>query len=284
LIVAADAGNSWAMSPRRLRILAVLPAALLAALLSACSSEDPAPLGSGRDAATDSAADTATDSATDSAADTATGPDTATAPDTATGPDAPPDAVTDAADAPDAATAAVPRIEELYSDRFLNGDKVDFVEITAPPGTPLDNLSLRLIDGTGKVTGDMRVAGTSVTMPSGGVWVVGASCVGSSVCPSHVDQTYSITTWGLASDLGAVQLLLDDGSGTRKLLDVVGWGGTPSAPSTAPTTTVEGTPAPISDAAGHSIGRRPGAANGHDNGKDFCRMAESPGGPNGACL
>ena len=122
-------------------------------------------------------------------------------------------------------------------------------------------------------------------MPAAGRWVVGAFCVtASGFCPQHVDQTYSITTWGLAGDLGAVQLVRNDGSGVPQLLDVVAWGGVPSSPATAPTSVVEGAPAALSDASGHSIGRAPGAADQHDNAKDFCRMAASAGSANGACL
>jgi hypothetical protein len=230
-------------------------------------------------------------------------PDDASAPDDVvvqeSGEDAPPpDAPvahdeTDAPDAADAegggvsndAPAPLARIEEVYADRFLDGDKSEYVEIGAAAGTPLDALRLRLVDANGAVSYDVAVGDAGATMPSSGLWVVGASCwTTSGFCPAHVDQTYSITTWGLSGDLGAVQLVKVDGAGAYELLDVVAWGGAPPAPATPPTKVVDGSPAPKSDARGHAIGRRPGVATSHDDAIDFCLMSSSAGAPNGACL
>jgi hypothetical protein len=189
------------------------------------------------------------------------------------------DAATKDAGAPDAASASGARIHEVYVDRNLEGDKVEFVEIAAPPGTPLENLWLRVLDKTGAPVFNLRVADAGKAMTAKGYWVVGTSF-------SASDKPYALSEWGLPNDGGSIQLNRLDGAVTT-LVDVVGYGAVPTTTSvSAPTRLVEGTGAtlPASGSTGKTIGRTSMPGDTDDNAKDFCVMTATPGAANVACL
>ncbi len=169
------------------------------------------------------------------------------------------------------------RIHEIYVDRALEGDKVEFVEISAPPNTPLDNLWLRHIDDKGVPVFELRVADAGAKMKASGLWVVGTSFV-------TVDKAHPLSAWGLTGAGGSVQLLRKDIA--MSLVDVVGYGGAPASTATAPTKTIEGSAASIaaSGSTGKTIGRKSVPGDTDNNSADFCVMNATPGAANGACL
>lgn len=179
----------------------------------------------------------------------------------------------------DGGSPSAARIHEIYSDRNFEGDKVEFVEIAAPAGTPLDTLFLRAFDNTGAVKWNLRVADAGVKMKSSGYWVVGTSWTGP-------DKTYSLSEWGLPNDGGSLQLNSVDGS-TTTLLDVVGYGTAPTSTTAAdPKKLVEGTAAtlPAAGSTNKTIGRKSVPGDTDANATDFCVMTASPGAANNACL
>jgi hypothetical protein len=204
------------------------------------------------------------------------------------GPDGGEDAGEDApSDAPaDAPTASSVRINELYVGGVIGGDIHEYVELRGDPGAPLGELKLRLLKSDGSVGGEVDVFDApSDVMPANGFWVVGGSLL-----IDNIDRKPPISAWGLAEDLGAVQLVRVSGA-TRELVDVVGYSTTPDAggppaPPSPPTATFEKEPAlqPPVDATKTAFGRAAGAADTNDNFEDFCAMAQSPGVANGACL
>jgi hypothetical protein len=189
--------------------------------------------------------------------------------------DAPSDAPAEAGPSPD-----LVRINELYIAGISgNGDKDEYVELKGAPGTPLDELKLRLIKGDGTVTGEVDVAETAGdVIPATGLWVVGGSLV------LTANRTPPLAVWGLAEDLGSVQLV----RGTAKtVVDIVGYstdpaGTKPALAASAPTATYETNPALQPPAGSVAFGRKAGAADTNDNGADFCKMGKSPGLPNAA--
>jgi hypothetical protein len=176
-------------------------------------------------------------------------------------------------------------INEIYVDNYLLGDGAELVELRIPPGTPIDDLRLRLVDRTGAVKYDVAVADPGQVVGPGGIWVVGGSQTFKLNVNDHVDHVVDLNTWGLDNASGAVQVV----RGTT-LLDVVGYstdadaGAIPPA-TTPPTATVEGRPAIVPADNGtkfakrKSFGRRPGA-NSNDNRSDFCTMSATPGNEN----
>lgn len=205
--------------------------------------------------------------AADSTTSDATSGDTATS-----------DTATSETSSSDGGSASAARIHEVYVDRNLEGDKVEFVEIAAPAGTPLDALWLRVFDKTGALVFNLRVADTGVTMKSSGYWVVGTSW-------TAPDKTYSLTEWGLPNDGGSIQLNRLDGA-TNTLIDVVGYGTTPTSTSASdPKKLVEGTAAtlPASGSTNKTIGRKSVPGDTDDNATDFCVMTATPGAANGSC-
>ena len=195
--------------------------------------------------------------------------------------DAPPDA-------PVANTAPV-QINELFVDNAGLGDGAEFVELRAVPGTPVDDLKLRLIYADGQVKYEVSVGDPGAKFPANGLWVVGGGQTFKLNVLDHVDRTVSLSTWGLDNDHGAVQVV----RGTT-LLDVVGYASTLDAgtlppPASAPKATVEGTAALVpaspngANAKAVGLGRKVGAADTNDNAADFCKMEASPGYPQNAC-
>ena len=185
-------------------------------------------------------------------------------------------------------------INELYVDRIIDGDGSEFVELRADPGTPVDDLKLRLVNTSGAVK-VVSVGPAGAKVGASGLWVVGGSQTFRLNVQDRVDYNPPLNDWGLNYP-GAVQLV----RGTT-LLDVVGFdsdpdGGTPTAPASPPTATVEGKTAFVPPNAGatagtqrRSFGRRPTPAGGappadtNDNRADFCTMIASPGYPQKAC-
>jgi len=239
----------------------------------------------GVDAESDSGDGASADVESDSPAES--GPETGVDAPPESGPDAPAEAAYDAA--PEAAVeagtdaSALPAIHitEIYVDVALQGDNVEWVAIAAAPGTPLDDLKLRHFKWESETKPivqkfDLAVAGSGTVMPSSGYWVVGGFWA-----PS--DQSYGISSWGLDSSSGMVQLYRGS---NQELLDAVGYGNAkPTDAPSAPFMTMEGTAAalPPPGTEDFSIARR-GAGTWHDNSLDFCVQDATPKADNpGVC-
>lgn len=172
---------------------------------------------------------------------------------------------------PDAALTL--RINEIYVDRDLSGDRVEFVELIGPAGDSLAGMHLRLIGEEGDVRYDVPVTTENASVGANGLWTVGGSVV------TNVDERVGLASWGLDNTAGAVQLVTSE----NVLLDVVGYGAHVNAPPTPPTATSEGSVPPLTSGAGRSVGRT-GARDTGDNARDFCEQAMTPGAANGPCL
>jgi len=210
------------------------------------------------------------------------------------------DAARDAAVALDAGSDArvldgVVRIHELYVDQIGDGDVAEFVELRALPGTPVDDLTLRLVHASGLVAYEVAAGLPGAVVGSSGLWVVGGTRTDKLNVQERVDRVVSASMWGLGVP-GAVQLVRGN-----TLLDVVGYTDTPDGgsavppPASPPTATVEGAPAAVGDNSAatsttkrRSIGRRSladgGVVDTQDNRADFCVMEASPGYPQKPCL
>lgn len=171
------------------------------------------------------------------------------------------------------------RIHEVYIDRNLEGDKVEYVEIAAPAGTPLQALWLRAIDSKGTPIFNLPVGATGDKVGAKGLWVVGTIGI------TAVDKVYSLSEWGFPNDGGSIQLTRSDGI-VVALVDVVGYGGAPATTATEPKKTIEGTAAtlPASGSTKKTIGRKSVPGDTDDNLSDFCVMTATPGAANGSCL
>lgn len=175
------------------------------------------------------------------------------------------------------------RISEVYVDDGTDGVTVEFIELRGAPGTPVDELRLRILDADGAVTGEIDVAAQAGDTISGsGFWTVGGGNVSSEV--DHVLFGAALNAWGMDTPRGAVQLVRGTG---RTLLDVVGYdtdadAGALPQPASSPTQTVEGKPA-VLPVISKSFGRTSGAADTNDNRADFCTMTPTPCGANAAC-
>lgn len=200
------------------------------------------------------------------------------------------DAASDAGkDAPVTAAAVV--INELYVDRIGDGDGSEFVELRADPGTPVDDLKLRIIYPDGKVKYEVNVGNAGDKVGPSGLWVVGGPQTFRLNVTDRVDRQVAVSVWGLDYP-GAVQLMRG-----ITLLDVVGFtnevdGGPVTADPglSAPKNVVETKPALIPDNAGatsttkrRSFGRKAGAVDTNNNATDFCKMEASPGFAQKAC-
>ena len=198
---------------------------------------------------------------------------------------------------PDAPIVNAPvQINELFVDNDGLGDGAEFVELRAAPGTPADDLKLRLLYANGQVKSEVSVGDPGAKFGASGLWVVGGASTFKLNVQDHVDRIVSIgglNPWGLDNDRGAVQVV----RGTT-LLDVVGYGtdadaGALSPPGSPPLATVEGAiatvpnapvpPPPPAKPKGLSLGRKTAAADSNNNLADFCRMEASPGYPQKAC-
>jgi hypothetical protein len=194
------------------------------------------------------------------------------------------------ADAPkDAPNTAPVQINELYVDTILDGDGSEFVELRSAPGTPADDLKLRLIGSDGLVRYEVSTGDPGDKFDANGLWVVGGMQTFRLNVQDRVDHPVGLATWGLDYP-GAVQVVRGS-----TLLDVVGFtddpdgGAVPPVPQ-APTATVEGKPAILPDNSAAtqftkriSFGRKTGAADTNNNQADFCAMEASPGYPQKAC-
>lgn len=161
------------------------------------------------------------------------------------------------------------RINEIYVDRDLSGDRVEYVELIGPAGHPLAHLHLRLLGPNSNVIEDVPVTATDAgVIDSTGLWVIGGA-----LAACNVDQQYGLNDWGMDNSSGAVELVLR--SGATEVIDVVGYG----ALSTA-----EGPPVALPSGAGNSVGRRVGAADTNSTTADFCAQNDSCGAANNACM
>ena len=177
-------------------------------------------------------------------------------------------------------TSADVRIQELYVDHDGLGDGAEYVELRGVEGTPVDDLTLRLIDGTGKVAYEVPVADMGAKIGSTGTWAIGPATVGTYLgVLERIDRTVTLGGWGLANGRGAVQLVRGN---AKTLVDVVGYVSSPdagaaAAPSSDPKATSEGLPTVVPIAAKRALGRRPNVADSDMNRNDFCAMPPSPG-------
>jgi hypothetical protein len=199
--------------------------------------------------------------------------------------DAPDDAPTDS---PVVNTAPV-QINEVFVDNNSFGDGAEYVELRAAPGTPADDLKLRLIYSDGQVKYEVSVGDPGAKFPASGLWTVGGGQTFKLNVLDHIDRTVGLNAWGLDNFHGAVQVVRG-----ATLLDVVGYSTDPDAgalamPASAPKATVEGSPAVVPapangmNAKGLSFGRKTGVADTNDNAADFCKMEASPGYAQKAC-
>lgn len=181
------------------------------------------------------------------------------------------------------------QINEVFADNDGLGDGAEFVELRAAPGTPVDDLKLRLIYADGQVKYEVSAGDPGAKFPASGLWVVGGGQTFKLNVQEHVDRTVALSAWGLDNDHGAVQVV----RGTT-LLDVVGYTTNPDAgalapPASAPKATVEGSPAivPVAPNGANpkalSFGRKTAAADTNANSVDFCKMEASPGFAQKAC-
>ncbi len=183
-----------------------------------------------------------------------------------------------AKDAPaDSAVSNTIVINEVYVANNGDGDNAEYVELRGTPQTLLGNLKLRLLDSTGQVKYEVSIEANAM-FPNDGIFAIGGAL-------ALVDQSVSVANWGLDNTRGAVQLVRGP---NNELLDVVGWAkqedaGALPAPATPPNATVEGKPVVIPTIAGHSFGRKAGAADTNDNSADFCSMEKSASNAQKAC-
>lgn len=162
------------------------------------------------------------------------------------------------------------RINEIFVDRDLSGDRVEYVELTGPVGEPLSGLFLRLLGPDAGVLEDVAVtANDAGVIGATGTWVVGGISAN-----GRVDQTYSVNTWGMDNTSGGVELVKRQDGGTE-LLDTVGYGALQ---------TREGAPLTLPTSAANSLGRKPGSTDTDVNTADFCVQAQSGGAANTTCL
>lgn len=178
------------------------------------------------------------------------------------------------------------RIQELYVDHDGLGDGAEYVELRGAPGTPVGDLSLRLIDAAGKVAYEVPVTDTGTdVIGSSGTWVVAGPQTFQLGVVERIDHSVALAKWGIANNRGAVQLVR---GANRTLLDVVGYASDPDAgaatsPSTDPKATSEGLPALVPTIAKRALGRKAAATDTDQNRADFCSMVPSPGMAQKAC-
>ena len=181
------------------------------------------------------------------------------------------------------------QINELFVDNDGLGDGAEFVELRAAPGTPADDLKLRLLYADGQVKYEVTVGNPGAKFGASGLWVVGGGLTSKLNVQDHVDRILNLNAWGLDNGRGAVQVV----RGTT-LLDVVGYttnpdAGTLAPPASPPLATVEGSPALVPAAAngmnpkGLTLGRKTAAVDTNNNLVDFCKMEASPGYAQKAC-
>lgn len=192
------------------------------------------------------------------------------------------------ADSPIVLDAPV-QINELYVDNLGLGDAAEFIELRAVPGTPADDLKIRILYANGQVKYEVTVGPAGAKFSAAGLWTVGGAQTFKLNVQENVDQTVNLNAWGLDNVRGAVQLLRG-----ATLLDVVGYGtdpdaGTLPAPASPPLATGEGPSALVPSSAGGGgkgigFGRRAGALDTGKNATDFCKMEASPGYAQKPCL
>lgn len=193
--------------------------------------------------------------------------------------DAKTDAAADAEAGPPPPSSALMRIQEVYVDHDGLGDGSEYVELRGAPGTPVDDLTLRVLDGNGSVYADVAVGDPGDVVGATGTWVVAGGTIFNVAATNRVDQTLSISSWGLPNARGAIQLLRGP---SRDLVDVLGYAttadaGAPSAPATPPTATSEALFVVVPSVAKRALGRLSGAPDTNDNRADFCAMTATPG-------
>lgn len=187
-------------------------------------------------------------------------------------------------DGGDAAPPGEVRIQEIFVDNDFLGDGSEYVELRGAPGTPVDDLRLRLVDRNGNVKYDVPAGNPGEKIGTPGLWVVGGSQVFKvGVSPYRVDREVNVNNWGMDNTAGSVQLVRGN-----TLVDVVGYSsdadaGTIPNASSPPVSTVEGKPALLPTTAKRAFGRKPLAADTNDNRADFCKMIASPGYSQQAC-
>jgi hypothetical protein len=171
------------------------------------------------------------------------------------------------------------RIHEIKIDRNVEGDVVEFIELSGAPGTSIGTLWLRAVNATGGADWKLRASDSGAKIPASGFWVIGTAGI------ANVNKIYALSEFGLSNSGGSVQLTNDAVSATT-LVDVVGYGTVVAMASTDPKQTTEGTAAliPASGSTGKSIGRKSVPGDSNNNSTDFCIQNQTPGAANGICL
>lgn len=175
-------------------------------------------------------------------------------------------------------------INEVYVDRDLSGDKVEWIEIAGPPGAPLGGIRLRhyAYKGAGQPTVDkfdIAIAAAGAVMPASGKYTLGGL-----LSPAmKILSTSSPDSFGFDNTSGSIQLYRESDTA---LLDALGYGAaTPVDAPTAPKTTMFGSPAalPPNGETGQGLSRK-SAAPSADNSVDFCVQKTTPNNENaGVC-
>jgi hypothetical protein len=245
----------------------LLPTLFVPATLEiACSASNGASIGSeirdaeALDASTGDPADRDSSFTTDDA-DVPNPPKDGAAKDTST--DAPVDA---------AVTSASVRINEIYVNRGAGGDQQEFIELSGAPGTAIDDLFVRALDGAGAPTGEWAIT------PATKIGATGTWTLGGGTASGRIDQTIpAFDDWGLVTAKGAVQLLRGP---TKQVIDAVSW----NTDGDGGTVMGEGKPFTLAPTGTDSFGRKPPSfGDTNDNRADFCAMNQSAGATNGAC-
>lgn len=185
----------------------------------------------------------------------------------------------------DAASPSVARINEVYADNAVDGDVAEYVEIAAPPGTPVSDLKLRIVHSDGTVKYEVALGSAGAQVGASGLWVVGGGQVFKVAAQNRVDNVVAITSWGLDNTRGVIQLVR---GAQRELVDVVGYdrvadAGALGAVNPPPSASSEGSPAIAPTTTRKAFGRKVGFVDTGNNRVDFCEMDPTPGYPQSAC-
>lgn len=170
------------------------------------------------------------------------------------------------------------RVNELFFERRNDAgagakDLYEWVEITGPVGTRLDQYRLQIRDASGAVKFDRPIGDANATMPQTERWVVGGALLPNAV----IDKFFILPDgWGLDETGGSIALVLGLGA-TGQAIDRVAWGtgtdgGGEGAFATVPANTAL------------ALGRSPDKKDTDANMMDFCAIAPTPKTTNGACI
>lgn len=268
----------------RLRPLLAVTAVSMACFAAGCSDDDPPANTAVDTGTTDTASPADTSISVDSGDpmfDTGAPADTTTPADTNMPADTSTPADTMVSDVPlgDGGPPGSVRIHEVYIDRNLEGDVVEFIEVSGAPGTSIGTLWIRALKADGSAYWKLRVADSGAKIGASGFWVIGTAGI------TNVNKVYTLAQFGLDNGGGSIQLT-DDAVSATTAIDTLGYGTVVAMAATDPKPTTEGTAAalPASGSTGKTIGRKTVPGDSNNNSADFCVMNATPGAANGSCL